>query len=439
MSRRAFLGPRRGLDGARRVAGLLALAVLGAAPLACASPIVGDRCRSGLTACAGQCVDLRSSAEHCGACGGTCAGEQLCVDGTCRVDGDGGVERPDGSLVDAEVGDGGTPDGSRPDAALPDGALPDGALADGSVPDGGTADLGPPPGCDLGELRCDDACFDPMTDPRHCGGCDRACDADEFCIEGMCEPACDPPLTLCGRACVHLSDDADHCGRCRNACVSGLCFGGDCVTPTVGHVVVIGHNYEVGRTGINRVVGNAVFLASGATVRVLVHDAESALASVDGTDRAIDQVATERGRSWTKVTYTRADDVPFLLSTVDAFLIYAQAEATDASLEDLGRRWARALETFLQSGGVVVLLEDASSANTGTYGVLQEAGVFTATGRVDISASVLQIAAPGDAVALGVPLTYRGETVTVRFTGTTDPTVVARSGDPVVIHRIVTP
>jgi len=53
---------------------------------------------------------------------------------------------------------------------------------------------------------------------------------------------------------------------------------------------------------------------------------------------------------------------------------------------------------------------------------------------------VLDVVSPGDAVALGVPIRYRGEVSTVRF-DTTETTVVVDdgAGGPVVIHRTVLP
>lgn len=43
-------------------------------------------CREGLAACAGECVDLSSSDEHCGACGHECLGAFIwghCAEGAC--------------------------------------------------------------------------------------------------------------------------------------------------------------------------------------------------------------------------------------------------------------------------------------------------------------------------------------------------------------------
>jgi hypothetical protein len=35
-------------------------------------------------------------------------------------------------------------------------------------------------------LICGDDCVDPRSDPRHCGGCGRACGSNELCLDGLC-------------------------------------------------------------------------------------------------------------------------------------------------------------------------------------------------------------------------------------------------------------
>ena len=48
------------------------------------APGGGITCATGLTACNGECFDLRTSAPHCGACGHACVpGNELCIDGIC--------------------------------------------------------------------------------------------------------------------------------------------------------------------------------------------------------------------------------------------------------------------------------------------------------------------------------------------------------------------
>jgi hypothetical protein len=48
-------------------------------------PEEGVKCGEGLTVCGSTCVDLSSTADHCGACGATCGEGQMCVEGACRA------------------------------------------------------------------------------------------------------------------------------------------------------------------------------------------------------------------------------------------------------------------------------------------------------------------------------------------------------------------
>lgn len=85
-------------------------------------------------------------------------------------------------------------------------------------------DDGPCPGV---LVRCDGACVDLDTDPRHCGLCGISCARGEFCVEGACEDAC--PTAVCGDACVDLATSPVHCGACGNPCGdTGFCEGGAC-------------------------------------------------------------------------------------------------------------------------------------------------------------------------------------------------------------------
>lgn len=83
-------------------------------------------CRPGLTAVAGECVDLNNDGENCGAPGRDC-GDALCAGGSC-------VER-----------------------------------------------------CGDRATRCEGGCVDLRRDPLNCGECGKRCDRDEVCSRGRCE------------------------------------------------------------------------------------------------------------------------------------------------------------------------------------------------------------------------------------------------------------
>lgn len=397
------------------------------------SAIVGAECAEGLSFC-GRCVNLSSDSVNCGACGNTCGVGVACVGGVCGGAFDAGPDaaRLDGG--DAGVGLDGAVDLDAGDATVDR----DGAISlDGG--DGGVADGAVPPGCGLGRLDCAGVCVDALTDPANCGDCGVMCGAGEVCAGGACAAGCLAPRMSCAGRCIDVSSDADNCGSCGTVCSSGICIDGDCSDPLAGHVVVVGHDYDRSRTGMNRIAGNAVFLARGNPVRVLVWEGMSSAASRAGTDAAITQVASALGRSWVRLTPADAGKVPLFLADADAFVIYAQNGSDDASLRALGTLWSSALAEFLRRGSSVVVFETMTGAHAGTWQILAEAGLFTCTGRVDTTGSTVRIASPSDAVALRVPLAYSAERTTVRFM-TTDVAIVADdSMGPVVVHHTVVP
>ncbi|MEM9192184.1 MAG: hypothetical protein AAGF12_23630 [Myxococcota bacterium] len=356
-----------------------------------------------------------------------------------EVDGvtDGGDAAVDGSLdggvdgaVDGSMGTDGSTDGAS------DGAIPDGG-ADGATPDGG-ADSGLV-ACDIGELQCGGVCIRPDTDPNHCGGCGNACGPTELCASGMCVAMCPVAQVPCGGSCIDpLGNDPDNCGGCNVRCASGICSAGVCTLATAGHVMVVGHDYQTNRVGMNRIAGNSVFIAPGVPVRVLAYHGSASLTSIRGIDAAVNQVAAERGRSWTKTVSTEMD-VPVDLASSDAFIIYPQAGGTDADMVRIGTEWSVALASFLGRGGVIVLFETRTTAHAGTHQILGAASLFSATSLVDITSDLVDVVAPLDSAAVFVPLQYRAEDDSVRFVTTVPDVVVAHVDGPVVLHRVVTP
>jgi hypothetical protein len=117
--------------------------------------------------CGGEaCVDLSSSADHCGGCGSACPPGVGCIEGACA--------------------------------------------------------------CPSELTACDQACIDTMADPNHCGGCDRACDAGLVCNAGECQDDCGA-LTECGGGCIDVSSHPLHCGGCDQSCPNGsACSEGTC-------------------------------------------------------------------------------------------------------------------------------------------------------------------------------------------------------------------
>ncbi|MBU51498.1 MAG: hypothetical protein CL920_22640 [Deltaproteobacteria bacterium] len=132
--------------------------------------INGDcECKSGLTRCGKDCVDLKANGTHCGSCGNTCPQNTRCASGRCV---------------------------SECPALTP--------------------------------TACQNACANTSNDPSHCGVCDKTCQPGEVCLAGACQ--CPAGMLLCDGRCIDPSIDAKHCGACSNACKTGsVCASGACI------------------------------------------------------------------------------------------------------------------------------------------------------------------------------------------------------------------
>lgn len=233
---------------------------------------------------------------------------------------------------------------------------------------------------------------------------------------------CEPGESWCG-ACVDLSSDPDNCGACGRSCASGICEAGACVGALAGHVVLVGHDYRDHRPAAARVLGNAAALASRLTVRV---------ASVgDATDddvvvavrRALTSGLTANGRDWTPAAMDGLADEAG--TSVDVVLVLPRAAPADVSFA-VGQAWQARLADFVASGGVVIAL-DGPGGTTADF--LRGAALLDATANGTATGVAVDIAAPTDALAVGVPSPYMAERGSVTFTvDTDDATIAATSG-----------
>jgi hypothetical protein len=237
---------------------------------------------------------------------------------------------------------------------------------------------------------------------------------------------------------VDLRTDPDNCGACGRVCATGLCEAGDCVGALAGHVVLLGHSYEVHRAAMDRLLGNAVLLTSARPARVLPFEGTALPVAIAGARRAIDDTALALGRTVTWLPSTTESALPSALADADVLVVYAQAGGTDLDLTRIGTSWSLALDTFLLRGGVVVVL-DAAASHRGTWGILEAAALMTADRHEAATGATVRIVAPADGMAIGVPLSYRAERESVRYFGIDLPVVASDTVAPVVLHLTVVP
>lgn len=419
--------------------------------VACGSPIVGGECRPGFAACDGRCVNLKTDPQHCGSCGYACGGFE-CNAGRCSTKPRADAGRPDAGIR----GDGGKPldgsVGSKRDA----GRLAEAGVGRGGIggpgtpgtqgtpflPDGGLGFPDPivSQGCGIGLTSCPGLCADTQSDRNHCGDCSTVCGSTKFCSRGQCVDICDPPLVPCGGACVDQQSDETNCGGCGNVCISGICGMGECSDAIPGSLVVIGHDYSSSlNQAMQRVAGNAVFLAPGSPVRALVYRGNAQTSSVNGVTQAISSVMQAEGRQ-VQSTDADSEQVSAQLRNATVFVVYPQPRSSDAELNTLGQKWGLALSQFLFRGGVVVLFETTSTSNSGTYKLLSPSGLFEAEKRETIARQSVTVVAPADAVAKSLTGTYAALSNSLRFLNVTSNGAMVvrdRDGEAVVFHRVI--
>lgn len=171
----------------------------------------GSVCPGTLTSCDGDCVDTRSSLNHCGACGRACVEGTFCLEGTC-------ADSCPLTICGSECAD-------TTSSPVHCGEC-DMACGDtGFCRDSTCADTCPAP-----LVRCGAACVDTSLDPNHCGGCDAACPADQVCAAGACGLECPTGTTNCAGSCVDTATNVSHCGSCGTLCPSdAVCRTGTCI------------------------------------------------------------------------------------------------------------------------------------------------------------------------------------------------------------------
>ncbi len=194
-------------------------------------------CPGSLFPCGNACVDLRTSASHCGACGVACPENQRCAGGGCVLDCPPPGIICGGRCVDLQADDAHCGGCGRSCAGAADshsvGRCVRGACVRSCAPGYGDCDGSAANGCEV----------DTRTSASHCGGCGLACSpprATGGCVAGACTVArCNAGYGDCdgsaGNGCeVDIHHDIAHCGACGHACAAGqTCRDGLCLAVMV--------------------------------------------------------------------------------------------------------------------------------------------------------------------------------------------------------------
>jgi Stigma-specific protein, Stig1 len=156
------------------------------------------------------CVDLQTSAEHCGSCTNVCAPGSNCSGGNCLCSG--GLLSCSGTCVDDTMD-------------------PKNCGGCGKACPTGAPCVGSQCSCPSGTSICNGACVPTSSDPNNCGMCGTVCVPGQVCNAGTCASGCDA-LTQCGASCVDTMTSLSNCGMCGKACPTGAsCTGGVCACP----------------------------------------------------------------------------------------------------------------------------------------------------------------------------------------------------------------
>jgi Stigma-specific protein, Stig1 len=378
--------------------------------------IVGGACRSGLTACSGQCVDVLTDVENCGSCGNRCPVNVACISGIC-----GGA--PDASLDASD--DAGT---SGDSSMVPDATVVRDSAADAS-------------------------CEPPFNTRENCGTCGKSCKVGEDCLLGnnavlACLPQCVAPQVACSGRCVDVQIDPSNCGRCGKFCVSFLCAAGECRGSNPGDISILGHDFEQssGLTSQSRVLVNAIVLPRSNPLRILSYEEFAAPVAVDNVKALARAGSSGRTLQFNVQRDPAALEATTLIQNYDVVVIYDQAAATVADLANRGTRWRAALALFALKGGAIVAL-DGATGNGAMPELLSKSGLLQVTAHRKLSNLFpVSVVAPFNVLASQVVTPYAAFANSVEFETTElsagDTSWVVRGGlngneDPVVVHKVV--
>lgn len=335
----------------------------------------------------------------------------------------------DNALVGGECVPGYVPQGDRcvrdTDAPL-DGIVPEG----GDAGDGGLADGPNGDGANGDGANGDGANGDAIADAT----------------------SCDEGLTLCNGMCVDTTSDPFNCGSCGVVCASLLCSSSKCVGAVAGHVVVIGHDYEVSYSMAQaKLLSNALLLAPAKALKVRSYEQYASVPAVNNVKSILNAAAMAANRTITYTAANQPSDVSpgMTVLNTDVLVVYDQTKAPASSLAGIGTGWVQTLASFTQVGGIVIVLDGAGGMNPQMPAMMTSAKLLDVASDTAISTgTALTVVAPQDAVGLGVVSPYGAGKHSVHFACNEanaglvtyvveDPTNDAGPTQPVTVHKVV--
>jgi hypothetical protein len=264
----------------------------------------------------------------------------------------------DGSPSDGTMGDG-----------FPGDVTADGYLADadtGTTADGGDATVG--------------------------DGSDGQAESDAI-VEAAVDGGCPPGLSDCSGICVDLNSSNTNCGLCGFVCPPGqTCFQGICGT-LVGHFILFGSDFATGSTAQqSKMLQLAVNLAPSQFILTY---------AVDALPAAVNEVETKILKGpyvFTTTTATLPQD--FSVQSYGALLVYDQPNPS-TPMATLGTNWASQIQTFVNGGGIVIVLDGGTGTGTmpDFVNALQLLPCVACTAHTPISSTFLALTDKSDPLA----------------------------------------
>jgi len=224
------------------------------------------------------------------------------------------------------------------------------------------------------------------------------------------------------------TSDPDNCGVCGHVCASGICEQSKCVGDLPGHIVVIGHDFSSHHAAMARVLGNAISLGAHHDVPVTIWQGTASATNNARVQSSVSEGMSAVGRAYHLVALPPAPGTRF--PDTDVLVVEAQPGSGD-EVAASAAPWAVDVMKFLQRGGVVVVLEGATTVS---YRFADAVGLYTMATPTDATNQPASVVDANDAVANHVVTPYMSETSSAAFPSDFGPGVFATSAGPLVLH-----